>query len=226
MAGFAENDLPGKRFHASGGEGARDVGRPRRSEVRVWENRLPGKQISEELRSEWEDAEVADRIEPDRETDPAEEIMSSIARMLPRWELAAGYRLRAVAERHRLSEHELAVVAELVLRPDPLTGTAIAGVVGLTTGGVARILARLEDRDLVERIEDPGDRRRLLAAPTVEARLMLSDDLVTDDVRYLLRGLDDARLRTVAAVLARLSDETFRQARRVRERTARERRHE
>lgn len=154
----------------------------------------------------------------------AEQAAATMAGVLPRWELAAGYRLRAIAERHRLSEHELVVVAELLLRPDPLTGAAIAGIVGLSTGGVTRILARLEERDLVERVEDPHDRRRILARPTAEARLVLLDDLVAVDVRGLLHGLTEAQLRAVPVVLDRLSDETFRTARAMRERTAHDRR--
>jgi DNA-binding MarR family transcriptional regulator len=47
-----------------------------------------------------------------------------------------------------------------------VTPTGLARRLGLTTGGVTSVLDRLEGAGYARRLPDPGDRRRLLVAPT------------------------------------------------------------
>lgn len=209
----AENRLPGQRFSEDCASGPPQPGPDPDPDPDpngpTADNRLPGQRV------------LDSRAAGDRYRAQIAEIAELVARMLPRWELAAGYRLRAIADRHLLSEHELTVVAELLLRRNPLAGATIAGIVGLSTGGVTRLLARLEDRELVERFEDPHDRRRILARATPEARDLLWDDLVPD-ARHLLNGLGTEHARRVPDFLRRASDDSFRQAQTLRDRAARD----
>ena len=58
-----------------------------------------------------------------------------------------------------LSGTEFAVVSSLALWDDP-TPTALARTLGMSPTTLSAILKRLEERGLVQRARDPGDRRR------------------------------------------------------------------
>ncbi|ALE74617.1 hypothetical protein AD006_26995 [Pseudonocardia sp. EC080610-09] len=144
--------------------------------------------------------------------------------ILPRWELVAHHRLRDLAERHELSLNELVVLAELLLRSRPLDGAATAELTGLRSGGAARLLARLEERDLVVRDPDPGDGRRLLVSASDEARELLWHDLTDVDATQMFAVVPTDRIGWATGFLGRLTDLGVRRVQALQDRRARERR--
>ena len=59
---------------------------------------------------------------------------------------------------------------DIVERHGPLSAGQLATEAGLTTGAVTAVLDRLEAKDLVRRVPDPGDRRRILVEVTEKQR--------------------------------------------------------
>ncbi|TDD35817.1 MarR family winged helix-turn-helix transcriptional regulator [Saccharopolyspora elongata] len=53
-------------------------------------------------------------------------------------------------------------------RHGPATAAALAKHVGLTSGSVSRMIDRLDAAGCIERVRDPGDRRKVLIEPTAE----------------------------------------------------------
>lgn len=151
-----------------------------------------------------------------------EELAEELATTMARWGLVAYHRMRVVARRHLLSFNELVVVAELLARPDGLSGSEVAAVTGLGSGGVTQILARLEERELVVRDPDPDDRRRLFARATPEARQLLWPDLTDLDVRFLLDGIPTAWVEYVSLFVGRATDRGHRQVQALRDRLPRD----
>jgi DNA-binding MarR family transcriptional regulator len=75
----------------------------------------------------------------------------------------------AVAKRVRLNPVDLQV-AGLLLLEGPLSPSDLARRTGLTGGGaITSVIDRLERADLVERVRDRVDRRRVLVTPDVDA---------------------------------------------------------
>jgi DNA-binding MarR family transcriptional regulator len=152
--------------------------------------------------------------------DAAEELR----RILPRWELVALYRMRDLAARHDLTLNELALLTELLLRSRPLDGASAAEALCMATGGTARLLARLEERDLVVRDPDPGDGRRLLVSASEEAHGLLWHDLTDVDATRLFAVVPTGRIGWVTAFLGRLTDLGLRRVRALQDRRAGEQR--
>jgi DNA-binding MarR family transcriptional regulator len=89
---------------------------------------------------------------------------------------------------------------EIVDRRGLISAGRLATEAGLTTGAVTAVLDRLEERGLVRRVADPGDRRRILVEVTeaqreAAARLYhplkamadpFFEDLSEDDIRLLI----------------------------------------
>jgi DNA-binding MarR family transcriptional regulator len=59
---------------------------------------------------------------------------------------------------------------DVLERRGPISAGELASAAGLTTGAVTAVLDRLEARELVRRLADPGDRRRVLVAVTDRQR--------------------------------------------------------
>ncbi|MFP5022788.1 MarR family winged helix-turn-helix transcriptional regulator [Pseudonocardia phyllosphaerae] len=140
------------------------------------------------------------------------EYAETLSPLLLRWEVVAVNRIRRVAERHRLSLNEILVVAELFARPHGLPGSEIAVRVGLGSGGISMLLARLEERDFVERFPDPLDRRNTIAVASPEARRELWPDLLVPDVDLLLTGLDEQQAAAARRFVGAAVDAGIRRA--------------
>jgi len=97
-----------------------------------------------------------------------------------------------------VSPSEYDVLYALSKAPDGLRVTALMGDMMLTQGGVSRLVARLEDRGLVERVADPADGRA--------SRIRLTAEGVDAQRRVGLRhGRHVAQLMTSAFSVEQLT---------------------
>src|SRR5215470_14979328 len=98
-------------------------------------------------------------------------------------------------------EKTLALLSQL----GPLTAGEIASHIGLTTPSVTGLLDRLESKEMVRRIRDPHDRRRVIVEPNQE-RLAELDQVFSslqETFREVLEIYSDEQLATIADFLTR-----------------------
>jgi DNA-binding MarR family transcriptional regulator len=107
---------------------------------------------------------------------------------------------------HRISVKEFDVLINLDNTPgDALRMTDLAGAVMLSSGGLTRLVGRLEERGFVRREPDPADGRGFLCSLTPAGRERLAAARVTHDAVILeLLGapLSAGELEELSATLA------------------------
>ncbi len=81
-------------------------------------------------------------------------------------------RMRADMATGNLTPAMTALLATL-FREGPMSGVALAEAEGLKPQSLTRLLAALEDREMIARTPDAGDRRNLIIAITVRGRQSL-----------------------------------------------------
>jgi DNA-binding MarR family transcriptional regulator len=93
-------------------------------------------------------------------------------------------------------------------RHGPMTPSELARLERIQRPTATRIVARLEEAGLVERVEDPADGRSFTVSATADARALMNR-LRTRKNAYLarrLRGLDEADLETLDRAAEILED--------------------
>lgn len=108
---------------------------------------------------------------------------------------------------HRIGVNEFDVLITLDNAPDRrLRMTDLAEAVMFSSGGLTRLIGRLESRGLVERNPDPGDARSFYAALTGKGSRQLSEARVTHNAvigSLLTAKLSAAELRSLTQALGR-----------------------
>ena len=113
--------------------------------------------------------------------------------------------------RGELSPSQAAALATID-RHGPLTPSELAGRERVQRPTATRVIARLEERGLVDRTQDPADRRSFVVALTPAGRELLARVRTRKDA-YLSRRLRDldaderATLDRAAAILERVLEE-------------------
>jgi len=96
---------------------------------------------------------------------------------------------------HRIGVNEFDVLIALDNAPDRrLRMSDLAQAVMFSSGGLTRLVGRLEDRGLVERVPDPDDARSFHAALTGDGGRLLAAARVTHDA--VIEALLGAKLTT------------------------------
>ena len=111
---------------------------------------------------------------------------------------------QAAADRYGLNRTDMRAL-DILGRAGPLAPTALARLLGFTTGGVTTVLDRLEKAGYVRRRPDPGDRRRQLVE-TTEATAARDEEVFGDLIRGtrdLLAGYTDDQLLVIRDFLDR-----------------------
>jgi DNA-binding MarR family transcriptional regulator len=116
--------------------------------------------------------------------------------------------VEAELQRHGLSVGEFDVLAALrrAGKPHRLTPTQLYRTLMLTSGAMTNRIDRLEERGLVERHEDPSDRRGTLVGLTAQG-LRVVDAAVTghvDNEARILAGLSKGELAALEGLLRRV----------------------
>jgi DNA-binding MarR family transcriptional regulator len=93
-----------------------------------------------------------------------------------------------------------------VRRPDPVTMTALAERLGLDRTTVSRLVARLEELELVTRTTDAADRRKtwVSVAPSGQELLDRFDRVSMQDFRVATASWSPADRQALATLLSRL----------------------
>ncbi|HCL85412.1 MarR family transcriptional regulator [Pulveribacter sp.] len=93
-----------------------------------------------------------------------------------------------------------------LLSADSATATALARECHIDSGGLTRLLDRLQAKGLVRRQRAPHDRRVVLVALTDEGRAIASQlpELLVQVQAQLLHGFDEAEQQALRGLLARL----------------------
>jgi MarR family transcriptional regulator, organic hydroperoxide resistance regulator len=89
----------------------------------------------------------------------------------------------------------------------PAAGSDVATELGITTGGVSKLVDRIEARGYCRRLPNPADRRSSLLELTAEGKRVLTEAGVAFDEelqRMLGSAVPERTLRQFAAVLVRL----------------------
>ena len=117
---------------------------------------------------------------------------------------------RRLGLEHRISVNEFDVLINLDnASGERLRMTNLANAVLLSSGGLTRLVGRLEDRGLVLREPDPADGRSSLASLTDAGRSLLARARVTHDLviaELIGEPLSATDLRTLTRVLQRVLD--------------------
>ena len=92
---------------------------------------------------------------------------------------------QVAADRYGLNRTDMRAL-DILGQAGPLAPTALARMLGFTTGGVTSVLDRLERAGYVRRRPDPGDRRRQVVQAT-EATAARDQEVFGD----LIRGTSD-----------------------------------
>jgi DNA-binding MarR family transcriptional regulator len=111
---------------------------------------------------------------------------------------------QAAADRYGLNRTDMRAL-DILGRAGPLAPTALARLLGFTTGGVTTVLDRLEKAGYIRRRPDPGDRRRQLVE-TTEATAARDEEVFGDLIRGtrdLLAGYADDQLLVIRDFLDR-----------------------
>jgi DNA-binding MarR family transcriptional regulator len=112
---------------------------------------------------------------------------------------------QAAADRYGLNRTDMRAL-DILGRSGPLAPTALARLLGFTTGGVTTVLDRLEKAGYIRRRPDPGDRRRQLVE-TTEATAARDEEVFGDLIRGtrdLLAGYTDDQLLVIGDFLDRV----------------------
>jgi DNA-binding MarR family transcriptional regulator len=133
----------------------------------------------------------------------------SARRSLARLELAGIRQRNAIRARFGLSDDELTTLLHL-LEHSRLTQRQLLAVCTLTRSGVGAMVTRLETAGLIERVQDPGDKRvRLLQLSARGAAHMHAARGAYDDA--LVRLLDecpDSELEALSRLLSAAAEAT------------------
>jgi len=112
---------------------------------------------------------------------------------------------QAAADRYGLNRTDMRAL-DLLGRAGPLAPTALARLLGFTTGGVTTVLDRLEKAGYIRRRPDPGDRRRQ-EVETTQATAARDEEVFGDLIRGtrdLLAGYTNDELLVIRDFLDRV----------------------
>jgi DNA-binding MarR family transcriptional regulator len=116
---------------------------------------------------------------------------------------------QAAADRYGLNRTDMRAL-DILGRAGPLAPTALARLLGFTTGGVTTVLDRLEKAGYIRRRPDPGDRRRQVVQ-TTEATAARDEEVFGDLIRAtrgLVANYTDDELLVILGFLDRVRQVT------------------
>ncbi|HEX8103685.1 MAG TPA: MarR family transcriptional regulator [Solirubrobacteraceae bacterium] len=143
---------------------------------------------------------------------------ATLRRLLNRRELAAARHRSALSRQLGLTESEMLAVAHLAQRGQ-LSPSELGGLLGLSSGGISALVARLQEAGHVVREAHPTDGRSNLVrlAPALVRRAGAAFAPLVTDLDQLSADLDEAERAVVRRYLERVVSLSEAHAERVRE---------
>ena len=116
-------------------------------------------------------------------------------------------RLEAALEDTGLSLPKFAVLDRLIRIGEPMPLTRLAGQLACVKSNVTQLVDRLEADGLVERKDDPADRRSVLAAITDEGRRRyeIGGEALTSAAKGLLKSFNEEEMELLNRLLSRFN---------------------
>ncbi|MCU4181984.1 MarR family winged helix-turn-helix transcriptional regulator [Bosea sp. BH3] len=113
------------------------------------------------------------------------------------------------ARQHGTTRAQWGVMTRL-RRQEGLNQASLAELMDLQPISLARLLDRLQNQNLIERRQDPADRRayRLHLTPTGRALVDDLDEVRTEIAQDLLGGVDEEAILAALGALATIRDQT------------------
>lgn len=105
-----------------------------------------------------------------------QETLLAIAHAMRRSTLGLARQLRRMRSSHGVSAAKLALLSRLERLGRPMTASDLAQIEHLQPQSITRLVADLEERGLLRRTQDAGDRRQFFLAITPEGRTLLAED--------------------------------------------------
>ncbi|MFJ1971433.1 MarR family winged helix-turn-helix transcriptional regulator [Streptomyces sp. NPDC087903] len=114
---------------------------------------------------------------------------------------------QAIAERFGLNPTDMKCV-DLARSEPRLTAGRLAEITGMSTSATTAVLDRMEKAGFIERVRDPGDRRRVIVASTGrrEQELAAAFAPLADAMTAVLESYDDDQLQVIAGFTQRVNE--------------------
>jgi len=114
----------------------------------------------------------------------------------------------SVARRHGLTHAALNALAVIEGNGAPMAAGAVGASMHITSGTMTGVLDTLERNGHIQRLTDPGDRRRVLVDVTPEAQAVLNQVLpeVVQSTTAVLDGFPVDELEAFLETLARIRE--------------------
>lgn len=108
---------------------------------------------------------------------------------------------------HDLSGSEIAIMMRLGQRSTGISMKELAAELSMTSGGVTQLVDKLVEKALVERAEDPADRRSVLLTPSATASAMHDNLRQQFQIRMAaaFQGLTNDEIETLIELLKKVS---------------------
>lgn len=121
---------------------------------------------------------------------------------------------QAIADRLGISPTDLKCLDFASSGPGPITAGRLAEVSGLTSGAITGVINRLEKAGLVNREQDPNDRRKVIIVvnPSVPDKVVGLFGSMTDSMMELCSRYDDRDLALVLDFVSRAAEATHNEA--------------
>lgn len=116
------------------------------------------------------------------ETGHTQALLPSLIQELRKFSTTNLFFMEAVASKLHLNATDLKC-RDLLNYTGPITAGKLAALTNLTTGAITGVIDRLEKAELVERVQDPEDRRRVIIQPITHR---------TKEIRHLFQPLNES----------------------------------
>jgi len=149
---------------------------------------------------------LKDGISLTDETGHTQELLPSLIQELRKFSTMNLFFMEAVASKLHLNATDLKC-RDLLNYTGPITAGKLATLTNLTTGAITGVIDRLEKAELVERVQDPEDRRRVIIQPiahrTQEIRQLFKP--LNESVSELFKQYNEKELHVLLDILVELN---------------------